>query len=156
MTDVEIEAIRAHVASVGFDTSRTVRARGEFIGLAWQGHIIRTGDQLHNGEVHYLRHVVKGHEWPTDTSYDEYVESLRRVISDPRGGILIESHLGYVRLSFVARSHEYQGPEGGEWILVGYTVVYGSWATGFQPDMGLSYFASNASAGKRWLRRPIS
>ncbi len=154
-TDAEIEAIRKHVADVGFDEGRLVRAGGVIVDLVWNGRVVHAKDQLHNGEVHFLKHVVRGRQWPPGTPYDEYVEILRQAVSGLDGGGSLESRFGSVRLSFVARSFEYRGPEGAELILAGYSVDYDAWATGYQPEMGLSHFVLDESRGERWLREPI-
>lgn len=152
----EIEAIREHVASVGFDPTSMARVGDRISGLVWGGRVMHADDRLPNGQVHYLKHVMIGQEWPPGTRVGQYVESLRRAIRDPRGGIAIDSRFGFVRLTFVARSFAYQGPAGGEWILVGYTVDYGSWVTGYQPDNGLRRVVLDESKDGRWLRRPTS
>lgn len=128
------------MADVGFDEWRLVRAGGVIVGLVWNGRVVYAKDQLPFVEVYFLKHVVRGRQWPPGTPYDEYVESLRQAVSGLDGGVSLESRFGSVRLSFVARSFEYRGPEGAEWILVGYSVDYGAWATWLPAGKGTEPF----------------
>lgn len=155
LTEVGLQRIRAHVASVGFDPAATSRVGLRAEGAVWRGQAVRAGDRLVTEVVHYLRHVRRGMEWPSGTTRAEYLESLRQTVLDPDGGIYVERRFGAWELTFVARSGRWRGESGGEWILVGYSPGHGFWVTGFQPDRGLDYVTQRPDGTDgRWLRRP--
>lgn len=152
----EIQLIREHVASVGYEPGSESKAGSRIAGLVWQGRIIESGSRLSNALVHYLRHVVAQAEWHPDTSLDEYLASLRAVIEDPGGGILLTHRFGAWLLTFVSRAAETEEIANARWIAVGYGVNYGYWITGYRPRSGLEHFTPNMDEGERWLRQPRS
>lgn len=153
-TDDEIQRIREHVAGVGFEPGGWTKAGIHIHGLLWNGQIIHSNDRMSNLIAHFLRHTVAQQEWPTGTTLDEYIASLRRAVEDPEGGIALEKRFHQWQLSFIADARESQGLKSRGWILVGYPVEYGYWATGFQPDLGLHHFTLDVTEGERWLREP--
>jgi hypothetical protein len=118
--------------------------------------VLRGPDRLPPAEVHYLRHVVVGHEWPDGTSLDECVASLRAVCADPSSGVLTSLLRGQSwQVTAVRPSGALKGPEGYDWIAVEYRVEIGHWVTGFQPSHGLSHFTDDPERQhQRWLRLP--
>ncbi len=151
----ELQLVLAHVAQAGFDPHARERAGGRLAGMSWQGRTLQGSDLLSPVEVHYLRHVVARQEWPAGTTLDDYLSSLRRVILDPRSGILISQYQdkGW-HLAVVRRSEELQGPEGYAWVLIEYRLATGHWVTAFQPEKGLAYFDDPQRKDGRWVRRP--
>lgn len=105
--------------------------------------------------AHYLRHVIAGREWPSGTTLDAYVRSLQLAVLDLRSGILLEVVHGVTRLTFLALAGPWRGPEGSDWILVGYDIDYGYWTTGYQLRESLGERARRADIQeRRWLREP--
>ena len=104
----------------------------------------------------HLLHVELGQEWPVGTLPDEYLTSLEHTIRNQQGGISLErDEAGDWRLVFVGRSGRWRGPDGGNYILVGFLAEDGCWMTGFQPEQGLAYVTGRQRrADGRWLRRP--
>lgn len=76
LTPDEFQRVVTHVANAGFDPDRLERAGSRIAGLLWNGKVVKGGDLLPPGEVHYLRHVVAGREWPEGTSINDYYASL--------------------------------------------------------------------------------
>lgn len=150
-TNNEIQQIRGHVSSVGYEPGGQTKAGTSVDGLLWQGRIIRSNDWMDNSVVHFLRHTVAQTEWPQGITFNEYITSLRHTVGDSNGGIAIEKRSGQWHLSFVASAHDTTGPDGSGWILVGYSVEYGYWVTGFQPKLGLDHLNLNPAEGGRWL-----
>jgi hypothetical protein len=155
ITDDELELVREQVARAGYDPNATTKAGMLLDGLVWEGRRIASSDRLDNALAHYLRHAIVQREWPPGTTFGDYVESLRRSILDPSGGLYLDRYFGVWEFSFVAASGPRRGPGGADWILVGYQVEYGFWVTGFQPQAGLGYLARTSKrTDGRWLRRP--
>lgn len=155
ITDGELGQVREEVARVGFDPNATTKASMLLDGLIWAGRRIASTDRLDNALAHYLRHAIVQQEWPPGTTFADYVDSLRRAVVDPGGGLYLDRYFGVWELSFVAPSGPQRGPGGADWILVGYQVEYEFWVTGFQPQAGLGYLARTPKrTDGRWLRRP--
>lgn len=152
-SDEDIQQIREHVATVGFDSSATTKAGSRAAGLTWQGTPVHSSDRLDNMTVHYLRHVLAQPEWPPGTTVAAYLASLRSTIEDPYGGILLHRRYEYWLLTFVARANNPMDFEGRQWVAVGYGVNYGYWTTGYRPRE-LTHFSTIVEKGGRWLRRP--
>ncbi len=148
-----LRQLRTSVSLSGFDSSALTRAGSMVAGTTWQGRVIESSDRLPNSVRHYLRHVVSGKEWPTGTSFADYLESLRTTILDANGGVLLETFPMVRRLTFVAPSGPWRGPHGGPYILVGYNLGYGYWVTGFQPhDERLFNLQSASGVHLQWLQ----
>lgn len=154
LTPGELAGVLAHVARDGFDPARNVPATG-LSGDQWEGQILRgRQDFITSAARHYLRHVVRGQEWPDGTTLDRYEESIRRVVINPRSGAFTSRYDGQWQLGIVRRSGEYQGHGGFEWILVEYRIGIERWVTAFQPSEGLQFIRSPRRSDVRWLRRP--
>lgn len=151
----ELRRIREHVATVGFDPTGQTRLGQRAAGVIWQGQRLAGNATISTELAHFLRHVVGGQEWPSGTSFGAYVVSLQAAIADPEGRILLDRLHGFWRLTFFAASGRHRGPFGGDWIVVGYSVDYGYWTTGFQtaevPD---DYRQLIGSEEQRWLGEP--
>lgn len=153
-TDEEIQRIREHVASVGYQPGAMAKAGSRIAGLVWEGQAIQSSHWMDNALVHYLRHVVAQAEWPSGTTVAEYNAILRAIIEDPTGGILLTCPFDAWQLTFVSESHDPERFNGRPWIAVGYGVNYGFWMTGYRPRFGLAHFTPNADEGERWLCQP--
>lgn len=154
LTPEEIRRVLVDVAAAGFDPHARERVRGRLAGLEWQGTVLRGSDRLPSAEVHYLRHVVAGNEWPPSTTLADYLRSIRQVVLDRRSGILASRYQGTWQLTVIRRSREWRGPEGFDWILVDYRVEIGHWVTAFQPREGLRALRQPNRKDSRWLRQP--
>ena len=133
LTPGELSRVLTHVAAAGFDPDARERAGGRLAGITWQGHILKGSDLLTPADAHYLRHVAARGEWPRGTTVDIYVGSIREAILDPHCGVLTSLYQGKLQLTMIARSAEWRGPNGFDWILVDYRVVTGHWMTAYQP-----------------------
>lgn len=155
LTSEEVTRVRDHMAEVGFDPSARTRAGGRLQNLLINGQPISTATSLPVGVAHYVRHAIIGEEWPPSTTSAQYFASLKEVIRNPRGGIFLDQLLGTWELTFVAPSGDWRGPNGSDWIIVGYRVNYGYWVTGFQPRDGLEYLTQDPGRlHQRWLVYP--
>ena len=112
-------------------------------------------DRLPPAVVHYLAHVANFQEWPSGTSLEQYLESLRQVILDSTAGVLLSTFRdkGW-HLTFVRRSGVWLGPDGWEWLMVEYNVALGRWVTAFQLRAGLDELDKPIRGARRWLREP--
>jgi hypothetical protein len=153
-SDEEIQRIREHVAAVGFDSGATTKAGSQASGITWQARLVHSSDRLDNATVHYLRHVLAQPEWQPGTTIAEYIASLRSVIKDPNGGILLTRRYEYWILTFVAAANDPVSFVGRPWIAVGYGVHCGYWTTGYRPRFELTHFSTISEEGEGWLRRP--
>lgn len=154
LTRAELRRVLEHVAQAGFDPNARERVRGRLAEREWQGTVLRGGDRLPPADVHYLRHVVAGREWPAGTTLVAYLGSIGAVVLDPRSGVLVCRYQGAWQLTIVRRSHELRGPQGSDWILVDYRLETGHWVTAFQPPNGLRVLRRPTRGDIRWLRRP--
>ncbi len=150
----ELQLVLEHVAQAGFDPTALKRTGGRLAGLVWRGQILRGNDRLSPAEAHYLRHVVRRHEWPPGTTLQEYLDSIRNVVLDPTSGVLTNRYQGAWQLTIVRRSGGLEGPAGLAWIMVDYRVAMGHWMTAFQPDNGLGVLRRPERTDLRWLRHP--
>jgi hypothetical protein len=156
LTPGEVSRVLAHVAAAGFDPDARERAGGRLAGIAWRGRTVRGSNLLNPAEVHYLRHVVAGQEWPTDTTLEAFLDSARRVILDPISGIAASRYQGALQLTAIRRTGRWRGPKGFAWILVDYRVAMGHWTTVFQPKDEFKALREAKREDIRWLRRPKS
>ena len=153
LTESELRQVLEHIARAGFDPTANVRAKG-LSGIVWQGRVLSGSDRITAAERHYLQHVVQVQEWPSGTTLQEYLDSIRDVILDNRSGVLTCRYRGEWQLTVLRRSDRLQGPAGHSWILVEYRVGLGHWVTAFQPRDGLRVLRQPERTDVRWLRRP--
>ena len=149
----ELIRVRGHVAAAGFDPARNVLAAG-LTGEIWEGRILTGRDRITSAARHYLRHVVRGQEWPAGTTLAAYEESVRGLLLDPRSGVLTSRYDQQWQIGVLRRSGELRGGQGFEWTLVEYRVGVGYWVTAYQPREGLRVLLSSRRSDVRWLRRP--
>lgn len=154
LTPDELRRVLEHVAQAGFDPTPHARAGGRLTGVQWQGRILRGSDWLTSAEAHYLRHVTANNEWPTGTTMDDYISSIRRVILDRHSGVILSHYQGAPQLTVVRESGVLRGPSGAPWVLVDYRIGLSYWMTAFQPPAGLSVLRSSDRENIQWLRRP--
>lgn len=154
LTGRELQDVLAHVAHGGFDTTATSKVGSLGAGVAWQARTLCGSDRLRPAETHFVRHVLGGLEWPTGTTLQAYLQSIRDVVLDGRSGVLVSRYQGPWQLTVVGRSGQRQGPAGYNWILVEYRVGVGRWVTAYQPRDGLRVLMSTVRTDRQWLRRP--
>jgi len=99
----------------------------------------------------YLRHVEIAGEWPRDTAPEDYLGSPRHTVLDDTSSIyLTDSGEGEVwSVYFVGRVRRaWRGPNGWDRIVVIFNGEHHRFVTGFQPEDGDEYVASQ---GGFWL-----
>lgn len=113
LTTEDMEHVLAHVLRSGFDPYTLERARGN------TRHSVP--ERFASPEqIHYLRHVIVGREWPEGTTIQEYVETARRVVEDPNSGVFISRYGGTLQLGLVGTTPELsRGDNGQELLLAG-------------------------------------
>jgi len=150
-TYTELQQIVEHIVQERFP-STTGRARG-VTGLEWEGRILKGSDRITSAERHYLRHVVKGLEWPTSTTLGDYLQSIREVVRDPASGVFTSRYRGKWQVGFIRRTYNLRGPLGAEWVMVEYRPDIG-WTTAYQPKEGLEILQDPMRDNLIWHRRP--
>jgi hypothetical protein len=102
----------------------------------------------------HAQHVEDDRQWPEDTSTEEYLESLREVILDPRSVIyLVEEEIERtLTIYFVGRvPYRWQGRHAGQRVVVLFNAERHFWITGFQAEAGDDYVARQHGF---WARGP--
>ena len=82
-------------------------------------------------------HVIDDEQWPSDTTPEEYLDSLRETVLDPRSGIYLTSDnwLGEWTIYFSGRVRRAcRGVCGSNRVLVAFNAERHRFVTGFQPD----------------------
>jgi hypothetical protein len=90
----------------------------------------------------YDQHVVERLEWPADTTPDEYLESLRETVLDPRSIIYLTDKVGATdwAIYFVGPVRRaWRGPSSSNRIAVLFNAERHLLITGFQPLDGDMY-----------------
>lgn len=106
----------------------------------------------------HLQHVEERREWPSDTTPEEYLESLRATVMDPLSGIYLtfEIELDDWVVYFVGRvRREWRGLRAGQRIVVLFRREPSRWITGFQVRDGDAYIDSQQGCWvyeTRWHR----
>ena len=153
LSSKEIDRICEYVSRVGFNPHARSRVSQRMVGILWQGRMIHAGQELPSDEWHFIKHVLIQREWPENTSFEEYLESLRSVIASEVNGIMISRYQGrYRQLAFIGKSGPYKGAGGNNYILIEYRVGYGHWITGFQP-VDLARQLEEYRDEIRWIRK---
>lgn len=102
----------------------------------------------------YEFHVVDRYEWPSDTTPDEYLESLRSIVTSERSGIYatFEIELDDWVVYFVGRvRREWRGQRPGLRVVVLFRREPPRWITGFQARDGDAYVEGQTGC---WLFQP--
>ena len=102
----------------------------------------------------HAKQVEDDLQWPEDTSPDEYLESLREAILNPRTGMyLVEADIeGTWTLYFVGPvPYRSRGRYAGDRIVVLFNAEHHFWITGFQAEAGDAYV--NRRPGF-WIQTP--
>ena len=85
----------------------------------------------------YYQHVEDDGQWPADTTPEEYLDSLRQTVLDPRSAIYLTDADASRDWSiyFVGRVRRaWRGPDGSSRLLVVFNAEHHRFVTGFQPD----------------------
>ena len=99
------------------------------------------------------KHVQDDLEWPEDTTPEEYLESLRTTVLDPRSNIYLttESDRGEWTIYFVGRvRRSWRGPDGSDRVAVLFNSERHFFITGFQPTVDDAYIDRQ---GGFWLQQ---
>jgi hypothetical protein len=102
----------------------------------------------------HRQHIEERSEWPSDTSVDDYLESLRATVADEDTSIYVtfEPDLGDWVVYFVGRIRRaWRGPRAGQRMVVLFRREPPRWITGFQARDGDGYVDSQ---GGHWIYRP--
>lgn len=84
----------------------------------------------------YDQHVVDRQEWPSDTTPEEYLESLRATVLDARSAIYLTNRIGATdwAIYFVGQvRRDWRGPGGSGRLAVLFNAERQFLITGFQP-----------------------
>lgn len=151
----EINELSKRVSEAGFETRsyQRIRRKDRLAGVRYRGRRLQVGDRIPVDEFHYLKHVVVQNEWPQDTTKQEYIGDIKRIILDPHSDILYSEYLGMPQISFVGKSR-LRGSGGGVWTIVDYRIATKSWVTAFQPE-GLGAWQTHGRSDARWVRRVV-
>lgn len=149
LTPEELERIVRHVAKAGFDPNGLEKCGGRLAGLVWNGKTLKGSDRLPPGEVHYLRHVVYGNEWPNGTTLEEYYRSLENVIRDEKSRILISKFSSEWQIGFLG---ENQPGMRYTYTWVEYRVSRHHWITGLQIEDLEKFLQEPKRTNVKWLR----
>lgn len=90
----------------------------------------------------YRAHVEGDEQWSLDTTPEEYLESLRQTVLDPRSSIYLTNGGDYPdwTLYFVgAVRRPWRGPNGSSRVVVLFNGERHLFVTGFQPERGVDY-----------------
>jgi hypothetical protein len=101
----------------------------------------------------YHQHVEDDGQWPTDTTPEEYLDSLRQTVLDSRSTIyLTDADTSHEwSIYFVGRVRRvWRGPDGSSRLLVVFNAEHHRFVTGFQPDDDDAYVQLQ---GGFWLPR---
>lgn len=157
LLDDEVRQVREHIALAGFDPNGQEAVRERLTGIAWRGRTLQGRDRLPSEETHYLWHVLRREEWPSGTTVEQYRDSIRRAILDPRSGVAVGRYHGAWQVAIIGPTEQIRGPRGGDWLLVEYRLEVGHWVTAYQPEQGIdAVFADPVRSAVRWLRRQRS
>lgn len=132
-----------------------IPAPPEIHGERIERTIIRARDPIDVRRAKYAQHAVREEQWPAGTTFEEFLDSLERVVGSDGSGIFADHRARGWRLTFVGRSGVWEGLDGGPFIVVLYDCREERLVTAFQPTRGLAYVEDNAQViDGRWLTRP--
>ena len=152
LTDAELGQVVDHIASAGFDPTPNSIVPKKYDGWIVDNKLLRQGDRVPTGYLHYAKHVQENVEWPTGTSYNEYIQDLQRVVRDPQSLIVLNKYpAGELQLSFMGPAGKSKGINRTDWIVVNYRVNRSAWMTGNHVE-DMEKFLEGLGE-KRWLRR---
>ncbi len=154
LTPQELNKVIEHVAKVKFNSNGKEKARKAIWGQLWNGKVIQQGDIVSPDVAHYLKHVKVNNEWPQDVELDDYIQSLKDVINNPKSGIFVSRYNEAWQIGFIDESGKWKGEKGFSHILVEYKVKYGYWVTGFQPENIGTHIQKNRD-NFVWIRKLI-
>ena len=149
LTSDELVKVVDHIADVGFDTKLNVKTLKKFDGFIVNGQTLRAGEMISNGYSHYAKHIIEKLEWPTRISYTEYVDDLRKVIKDPRSGIILCNFFGEKEFIFFGQL-DWTKPE--EPIIVIYRLSQKAWTSGYVLTDSIVEFMKKLENIK-WIRK---
>lgn len=90
LSEEEKRHIAEHASERGFDPEGVERLGGRATSyLRRQGEDARGSERRPPAEVHYFRHAGFRQEWPEGTTLQNYLQSIREVLTDPDTGIFL-------------------------------------------------------------------
>lgn len=136
------------------DPNKMAKVDSTIVGIEWEGRILVVGDTVSAEVAHYLKHVVKGGEWPSGTTLEGYHSSAKEIVQDPESGIAVNLYRGRKTITFVRESGKYRGADGYSHIVVEYRVDEDAIRTVFQPEHGLDRLLGLHRKNLTWIRKP--
>ena len=101
----------------------------------------------------YAQHVEDDEQWPVDTTPEEFLDSLRQTVLDPRSAIYLTDadFSGEWSIYFVGRVRRaWRGPGGSSRVVVIFNAERHFLVTGFQPSRDDAYVTRQ---GGFWLNQ---
>jgi len=120
LTPKEVNTITRYIAQGQFEPNGKQRVVNLLSGQVWDRRKLEKGDMVEPGVIHYLKHVVVEKEWPSETNYEQYVQSLKDIIENPKSGIFVSKYNEAWQVGFIGESGKWQGDGGFSHILVEY------------------------------------
>ena len=151
----ELRTLREFLAGDVLHRPTLTRLDPDLPLLEWPpGRIVRPGDLVPIQEAKYLKHVLVDEEWPLDTTINQYLASLARVVRGERSGIYVDADETDWRISFVGRAGRSAGPGGSSHIVVVFIPAKARWLTGYQPLRGAREVERRRESQRgRWMHR---
>lgn len=164
-TEDELRSVLEHVAGAGFDPGAREPVRGGMVGHRWRGLVLQPGAWISTADRHFLTHVEISREWPPGTTFEEWLDDIRRHILDPQSDVLVSrfqraSHAagGSAQLAVIWQSDVVTEQVGSRWCMVEYRVETGHWMTAFRLRLGRTpsdhFFGDPRRTSQQWLRGP--
>jgi chorismate mutase len=156
-----VESVEQERAAIRRLVQELGAARGERAATAEEVVRLRTfvGRRVLRREVDayilekYRAHVERDEQWPPDTTPEEFLESLRETVLDPRSSVYLsdETRDGSWSIYFSGRvPRASRGPDGSGRIVVIFNGEQHRFITGFQPWNNDDYIEQRSGF---WLRQ---
>jgi len=153
LNGVEINKIVEHVMTQGYDDNLLQKVPAMLDGFEFNGKTVSRGDMIGSGINHYLKHVIRQQEWPDGTTYNDYLASIREVLSDPNKEIVVSHYEESLQIGFLADSGKWRGVFGYGKIWVEYRPKISHIITAFQLNDIEELFENQPRTGIVWISR---
>ena len=126
------------------------KAGGRLTGLDWNGNLITGKTRLPSDVVHYLRHK---NEWPVGTTLDEYISSIKQVLSDHKTKIFVSRYSGLLQVGFFRDAGQLAGINSAGYIFVEYRQSIGHIVTANQRTSLSDIINNSLRTDFIWIRK---
>jgi hypothetical protein len=116
-TTQELRSLREHVIARALTQPIQVPAPAEIHGFRVGRRMIRVGDPIDVRYAKYLLHVIDQEQWPSGTTFEEFVQSLINVVRSDESGVFADRRGARWVLTFVDRSGIWEGVAGGPYVV---------------------------------------